>query len=206
MATSQIENEIDRLRTVVDLAIEELRQLTVSEEAESLGSAPGIFGVHLLILQGSSLISNIETTIRESQINSEWAVRMVTDVMAERQRSVDSPHLSDKYLDVKDVAERIIRLLENAPTNENCEADSVFVVAELMPSRLLELAKSDPVAIISEHGGWTSHTSILAREMMIPLVTGIKDINKHLFQTDVCGRRGEKRRPNDRGRAAAVPG
>ena len=52
------------------------------------------------------------------------------------------------------------------------------MATELRPSKLMELARLGPTAVISEHGGWTSHASILARELNLPVVTGIKDLNR----------------------------
>ncbi len=178
---SQIDNELERLRLAVSRAVKDLTELTAHQHVQS---ASGIFGVHLLILENSSFVADIESKINDSQVNAEWAIKTISEDLAGRQRSVSNGHLSEKHLDVKDVAERLMLCLGNVAVSESRESGSVLVVGELMPSRLLELAKSDPVAIISEHGGWTSHTSILARELAIPLVTGIKNIEKLVFQDD----------------------
>ena len=178
LAPTQIENEIERFRSAVRRAGGELTNLIASDKAGSPESASGIFGVHLLILEGSSFITNIESLIHDQRANADWAVREVAKDFAERQKSVADDHLRDKYLDVQDVADRIIQALGAQTRPDAAAPGSVLIVSELMPSRLMDLAKSGPTAVISEHGGWTSHTSILARELKLPVVTGVKNIGR----------------------------
>ena len=184
LTPTQIEREIERFQAAVRVSTDELTKLTASDKADSPESASGIFGVHLLILEGSSFVTNIKTAIRDHQINADWAVREIADSFAERQRSVADEHIRDKYLDVQDVADRVLRALVAQPGTETDGSGSVLIVSELMPSRLMELAKSGPTAIISEHGGWTSHTSILAREMKLPVVTGVRNIERVVSDGD----------------------
>ena len=184
IAPARIDHEIERFRNAVSQASSELRALSANRETDSPESASGIFGVHLLILEQSSLIPNIESTIRDQYVNAEWAVRKVADDFVASQMSVADQHLRDKYLDVEDVAERMLSALGKPQTVENGESGAVFVVSELRPSRLLELAKSGPTAVISAHGGWTSHTSILARELKLPVVTGVRNIERLVSQND----------------------
>ncbi len=184
LTPSKTEHEIDRLRAAVDLSTVELTHLTSQSTKGSLESASGIFGVHLLILENSSLVPNIEAEIRERHVNAEWAVRTIARAFAERQQAVPDPHLSEKYLDVADVAERLLRALGAEGTHDEIETGAVFVVSEMMPSRLLEIAKGHPAAVISEHGGWTSHSSILARELNLPVVTGVRNIERVVSDGD----------------------
>lgn len=184
LTQSQIDGEIERLRSAVRRSISQLTDLTATDKADSPESASKIFGVHQLILEGSSFISNIESIISNDLVNAEWAVKQVTEQFVTRQKSVSDPHLREKYLDVQDVAERILRALGRSHVFHVSTTGSVFVVSELMPSRLWELAESIPSAIISEHGGWTSHTSILARELKLPVVTGVRHLHRVIANGD----------------------
>ena len=159
LTIDQIDAEIDRFRSAVRRAVGELTELIANKRVDLPESASGIFGVHLLILEGSSYITNIESSIRDELVNADWAVRKVTEEFAERQKSVADEHLRDKYLDIQDVADRLQRALGPQASQESGGSGSVLIVTELMPSRLMELAKSRPTAIISGHGGWTSLAS-----------------------------------------------
>ncbi len=184
LTLDQIDGEIERFRSAVHRSTDELTELIANKRVDSPESASGIFGVHLLILEGSSFITNIEAAIHDDLVNADWAVRKVTEEFAERQKSVADEHLRDKYLDVQDVADRLQRALGPQTRLESDGSGAVLIVSELMPSRLMELAKSGPTAIISEHGGWTSHASILARELKLPVVTGVRNIERVVSNGD----------------------
>lgn len=182
---TQIDIEIERFRSAVRRSANELTELIASSTANSPESVSDIFGVHLLIIEGSSFITNIESAIRDHLVNADWALRNVAEEFADRQKSVADEHLRDKYLDVQDVADRLQRALGRQPRQESGGSGAVFIVSELMPSRLMELAKSAPTAVISEHGGWTSHVSILARELKLPLVTGVRNFDRVVSNGDL---------------------
>ncbi len=169
----EIDAEIERLQRAVELSLNEIIELS---SAPSPDSAADIFGVHSLILESSSLVPDIENEIRTNLVNAEWAIRKISSEYSERQRAASDSHISDKYLDVLDVAERLITAVGSSTAAIDEVFDAVYIVEELMPSRLMELAKTAPRAIISEHGGWTSHSSILARELKLPVVTGVRNI------------------------------
>ena len=180
----QVKAEIERFRSAVRRATDELKDLVASGKSNLPVSAPDIFGVHLLILEGSSFITSMESSIRNDLLNADCSVAKAAEDFVERQKSVADEHLRDKYLDVQDVADRLRRTLGPQPSRENGGSGSVLIVSELMPSRLIEIAKSGPTAIISEHGGWTSHASILARELRIPVVTGVRNIESVVREKD----------------------
>lgn len=177
----EIDGEIERLHQAVQHSLDEIIELS---SAPTPDSAADIFGVHCLILESSSLIPDIETEIRVNLVNAEWAIRTVSQKYSTRQRAAADHHISDKYLDVVDVANRLLNALAGSDSSHSGGSDSVLIVTELMPSRLMELAKTAPKAIISEHGGWTSHSSILARELKLPVVTGVRNIEQHISVGD----------------------
>ncbi len=178
---NDIDDEIERLQHAVQHSLDEIIELS---SAPSPDSAADIFGVHSLILESSSLIPDIESEIRSHLVNSESAIRTMSQEYSARQRAAADPHISDKYLDVVDVADRLLNALGGSSDTTNRGSDSILIVRELMPSRLMQLAKTAPKAIISEQGGWTSHSSILARELKLPVVTGVRNIERILADGD----------------------
>ena len=172
-----LEAEVKRLHSAVNVAVSQLNQLSRENSLGSNQPVSGIFGVHLLIVEESSLIEKIEQVIRDQQVNTEWALKIVSDQYREKQITVHDPHLREKYLDIEDVAERIRKALGGWQSPAQLAYSGAVVVArEMRPSSILELTKSNPTAIITERGGWTSHASILAREFKLPMVSGIKDL------------------------------
>ncbi len=183
---SQIDAEISRLRQAVAESIRQLSELAANRDPDKHRSISDIFGVHLLIIEESSFIEKIETVIQDIAVNAEWAIKTVSNRYLKQQGSVPGDHFREKYLDIEDVADRLLTSLNGSrPAVHLTEPDAVIVVHELRPSAIMELAKSKPAAVITERGGWTSHASILAREFALPMVTGIHDLEQVLLQRDL---------------------
>lgn len=178
-----IEREVRRFRAAIRLAKRQLAKISNNGRRE--GSAAGIFDVHSLILDDSSMLTAIEDVIRESHVNAEWAVKVVTDRYIAKYKTIPDENLRERYIDLEDVAERIFTALGGgSKANIRLDKDSIIVARELNPSTLLELTESNPKAIITEHGGWTSHTFILAREVNLPAVTGVRKILRRVSTGD----------------------
>jgi phosphotransferase system enzyme I (PtsI) len=199
---SVVDKEVRRFRAATRLAIKQIKNLH-SLSAERLGeSLAGIFDVQGLILDDESLRQKIENAIREQQVNAEWAVKVVTDSYIEKYKAIDDERLRERYIDLEDVRDRLLSALGGGRRRSlHLERNSVLVSSELSPSTLVELADSQPAGIITEHGGWTSHTFILARELNIPAVTGVRKLLRRVNTGDrviIDGFRGEMiLRPTD---------
>ena len=174
---SQIERELRRFNAAVRLAKRHLKKVHLQKNEMFGVNGANIFDAHLLILKDKTLLRKIEENIKEQSVNAEWAVKVVTDKYIAQYKAIADEHLREKYIDLEDIAERILTALGGGRRkNILLEKNAIIVAKEVRPSTLIELAESCPKAIITENGGWTSHTFILAREMNLPAVTGLKGI------------------------------
>ena len=179
---SQIERELRRFRASVRLAKRQLKKISTAAVKDSKSN---IFEAHLLILEDKSLHEKIEKNIQSQKVNAEWAVKIVTDGYIATYKAIEDEHLREKYIDLEDVADRILAALGGGGNSTlRLESDSIIVAREVKPSTLIELTESNPKALITEQGGWTSHTFILAREINLPAVTGIKGILRRVKTGD----------------------
>ncbi len=182
---SQLEKEIRRFRAAHRLAKRQLKKIYSSAEVDNKNSKSSIFDTHLLILDDRSFLEKIEKNIREQKVNAEWAVKIVSEVYIGSYKAIADEHLREKYIDLEDVADRILAALGGGgKLSIKLEKNSIIVAREVKPSTLMELSESNPKAIITEHGGWTSHTFILAREINLPAVTGLKGILRRVQTGD----------------------
>lgn len=174
---SQIEREMRRFHAAIRLAKRHLKTTNLQKN-ELLGEEKAnIFEAHLLILEDKSLLRRIEENIKLEKVNAEWAVKSVTDKYIAQYKAISDENLREKYIDVEDVADRILTALGGGKkANIHLKKNSIIVAREVKPSTLIEIAQSNPKAIITESGGWTSHTFILARELNLPAITGLKGI------------------------------
>lgn len=170
---SQIERELKRFRIAVRLAKKQLKKIS-SQKSETQSQ---IFEAHQLILEDVALSSKIETIISEQKVNAEWAVKLVAERYISIYRDIADEHLRERRTDLEDVTERLLTALGGSRQSLiSPEKNSIIVAREVNPSTLVELSRKNPKAIITESGGWTSHTFILARELSLPAVTGIREI------------------------------
>ncbi|MDQ3747889.1 MAG: phosphoenolpyruvate--protein phosphotransferase [Acidobacteriota bacterium] len=185
LEASHIKAELRRFRVAARLAMRELKKISSQKSDKIKETKVNIFDAHLLILEDKSLHTKIENNIKEQKINAEWAVKIVTDDYIAKLKSIPDEYLRERYIDLEDVADRILTALGGGGNSTfRLEKNSIVVAKEVKPSTLIELARSQPQAIITENGGWTSHTFILARELNLPAVTGLKGILRRVKTGD----------------------
>ncbi len=185
LETTQIERELRRFHVALRLAMRQLKKISHSKSDKFQETRANIFDAHLLILQDKSLGAKIETAVIEGKTNAEWAVKIVTDEYIARYKTIADEHLRERYIDLEDVADRLLNALGGGGHSTlSLEKNVIIVAKEVKPSTLIELTENHPQAIITENGGWTSHTFILAREMNLPAVTGLKRILRRVQNGD----------------------
>ncbi|MGI8669724.1 MAG: phosphoenolpyruvate--protein phosphotransferase [Aridibacter sp.] len=173
---NNIEKEVRRFRASVRLAKRQLNKISKNKGLINQNQN-NIFQTHLLFLEDKSLLNKIENQIYNEKVNAEWAVKTITDEYIANYKNITDRHLREKYIDLEDIAERIMVALGGGKKpSVDFEKNSVIIAKELNPSTLIELSENKPIAIVTENGGWTSHTFILARELNLPAVTGLKGI------------------------------
>ena len=173
------------MRAAISLAKRQLAKIVSRKTGRISDSGPGIFESHRMLIEDPALQSKFEQEIAEQRVNAEWAIKLVTDDYTARYKAIQDEHLRDRYIDIEDVSERILAALGGGSSYRMPFAkDSIIAAKELKPSTLVELADDKPLAVITENGGWTSHTFILAREMNWPAVTGLKKILRRVKNGD----------------------
>jgi phosphotransferase system enzyme I (PtsI) len=177
---SQLEREMRRLRAAFRLAKRQLRKLSHRQPKSISETQANIFEAHLMILNDIGFVGKIETIIRDEKVNAEWAVKSVTERYLSIYKDIQDEYLRERRIDFQDVSERLLSALGGERNNFRLDRDAIIVASEVKPSTLVELSQSEPKAIIAESGGWTSHTFILARELGLPAVTGIKGVLRRI--------------------------
>jgi phosphoenolpyruvate-protein phosphotransferase (PTS system enzyme I) len=180
-----IDSEVRRFRAAISTSIDELKELSGNNDRPGSEPISHILDVQLLIIE-DAYAEQIESIIREQRVNAEWAIKIFTDEHLAMQATIEDRHLREKQIDLKDVAERLLSALRGLPHRVDPDRYSgkVVVARELRPSAVMELARACPAAIIAERGGWTSHSSIIAREFRLPMVAGVRNIDKLLREGD----------------------
>ena len=172
----KIDKEIIRLKEAYGKTKEAIEQmLKVSEEIFGK-TGEDILSVHSTILEDEALFEEIVTLIKKRLINAEHAVNDVFDTYREKFKQKNL-QLSELTHDIADVRNRILSSFDGLTGHFECslnERQPVIVVSRsLSPSMVLNIARSDILAFVSEEGGFTSHATILAQNFGVPIVFGV---------------------------------
>ena len=167
--------EVARFQRSLFVSRQQLEALM--QDAAKHGPLEEILSTQQLLLDDPQLCGQIEKTIGDEQVNAEWATMTVVATMSAKLRSLGDDGLRERYADVEDIGDRILSALSGSGASfEEMPKGAIIAASELRPSTLAALAGSQIKGIVTEHGGWTSHTFILAREMGIPAVTGVREL------------------------------
>lgn len=181
------EREIGRFRTAMEFAGEQIRE-TYSRVLETVGPGEAaIFKSHGLMLRDPDFVGQIERMILDESINAEWAVKTVADNLIQIFESMGNDYMKARSDDVKDISDRVLKLLLQVGGVDlsNLEEKSVVVAREITPSDISQLDRDNTLGIISETGGKSSHSAILARTLEIPAVMGVRDILDYVENGDL---------------------
>jgi phosphotransferase system enzyme I (PtsI) len=181
-----VEREVERLREAVrrtEAEIRGTRRRVVEDLGEELAA---IFDAHVLMLADSAFVERIVDRIRSERVNAEWVVHRTTEDLAERFSQLDEPHLRERASDLQDVGRYLLRVLQGISHHELSEiAGPVVIVADdLTPSDAVRLGRERVVAFAVESGGRTSHTTIIARSLNLPLVAGLEGATQLVTDAD----------------------
>ncbi|MFN7962079.1 MAG: phosphoenolpyruvate--protein phosphotransferase [Thermoanaerobaculia bacterium] len=178
--------EVDRFRAAARVAQQEIRRVRDKVHRELGEELGAIFDAHALFLDDPVFLERMERRIREDQVNAEWAVFSTTEELEEQFARIEDDYLRQRMEDLQDVAHQILRGLQGLDQHDHpaAEAGRVVVADELPPSYTLRLGREQVLGFAVESGGRTSHTAILARSFNLPLVVGISDLRKYLYDED----------------------
>ncbi len=173
--------EVQRLHSALKQSTEEL-QLIRDKAAESLGEEEAqVFDAHMMILADPEFTGAIESKVKDDKINAEQALKDVSDTFISMfEAMTDNPYMQERAADIRDVSTRVLaHLLGRALPNPALIDSEVIVVAhDLTPSDTAQLNKKYVKAFVTDIGGRTAHSAIMARSLEIPAVVGTKSITE----------------------------
>ena len=163
------ESEVARFQGAREQAIRQLGDLYEKALKEIGETNAAIFEVHQMMLEDDDYNESVETIIRSQQVNAEYAVATTGDNFAEMFASMDDDYMRGRAADVRDISERVIRILSDAESGGIDANEPVILVADdLAPSETVQMDKSKVLSFVTIHGSLNSHTAILARTMNLP--------------------------------------
>jgi phosphoenolpyruvate-protein phosphotransferase (PTS system enzyme I) len=204
---AQVETEIHRVRTGRDAVVDEIHRLQESITRMGPKEAPHELGalldVHLMLLQDVELIGGVKHWITERLYNAEWALTTQLEVIARHFDEMEDAYLRERKADLEQIVERVLRAMKGTaspmssharPSRKQSQQDLllddtvdvplVLVAHDLSPADMLQFKQSVFAGFITDVGGRTSHTAIVARSMDIPAVVGARTCSQLVRQDD----------------------
>ena len=181
LAPRLVDKEIERFDRAVKVVKDEL--ILMKESTEHAPAELNAFiDIHTMFLEDPELASKPRDIIRERRCNAEWALVQQMEHLVEQFEQFDDPYLRERKFDVVQVVERVVKELLGHPGRhtlkaaKNSKEEMLIVVAhDLSPADTIAFKEHRFAAFITDVGGATSHTAILARSMAIPAVLGLEN-------------------------------
>ncbi|WP_313892145.1 phosphoenolpyruvate--protein phosphotransferase [Psychrobacillus sp.] len=172
---TNVEEEKARLREAIQKAKLELEAIREKAKVKFGEEKAAIFSAHLLVLEDLEMLSSIETKIQDG-VNAEFALHEVSSMFIGMFEAMDNEYMKERAADIQDVAKRLLsHLLGVEILDYSSLSTEVIIVAEdLTPSMTAQLDKKYVKGFVTNIGGRTSHSAILARTMGIPAIVGAK--------------------------------
>jgi phosphotransferase system enzyme I (PtsI) len=206
----EIENEIDRVRTARNAVADELAKLQANVALMGPNDAPhelaALLEVHQMLLQDEALTGGVKHWITERLYNAEWALTTQLEIIARQFDEMEDEYLRERKADLEQVVERLLHRMqgtaavlapspprrkrpaaeddEDPTAGDGIDAPLVLIAHDLSPADMLQFKKSVFAGFVTDVGGRTSHTAIVARSMDIPAVVGARTASQLVRQDD----------------------
>lgn len=201
----QIPAEIERVRCGRNAVMLELQRLQAEMPHDAPPELTALLDVHLMLLQDEALTTGVKHWITERLYNAEWALTTQLELIARQFDEMEDDYLRERKADLEQVVERILRYMKGVASpvappppvpesrrktqqdlllDDTVDVPLVLVAHDLSPADLLQFKQSVFAGFVTDVGGKTSHTAIVARSMDIPAVVGARAASQLVRQDD----------------------
>jgi len=164
-----------------DIAVEQVRtefdELRVSIPATAPAEIAAFINLHLMILNDSNISVAPRRIIQTERCNAEWALKVQADAVAAQFDEIEDEYLRERRADVIQVAERVMKALSgqpgHMPPRASAERELILVAHDLSPADVVQFKQHQFASFITDLGGTTSHTAVVARSLAIPSIVAL---------------------------------
>ncbi|MGC2457921.1 MAG: phosphoenolpyruvate--protein phosphotransferase [Gallionellaceae bacterium] len=184
-----LQEELKRFDDALAATRDELTALRTNKPLQAAAEFDAFLDLHLMILGDEHISRASREMIADEQCNAEWAIKVQMDDLVTHFEEFDDAYLRERKADVIQVAERIIKKLTGHPGHVppalGHGTDMIMVAHDLSPADLLQLKSHQFAAFITDLGGATSHTAIIARGLNTPCVVGLHHARELMRENDL---------------------
>lgn len=183
-----IDRETIKFQQSIKKAIEELNRIKQSIPDDEIRQHAFIIDAHILMLQDEFFRKEVVETIKRQRINAEWALDIVVSKYLTSFEKVEDPYLRERGHDLNHIHQRLMRIMagKNVSTaiDRSVRGKVIIVAHDLSPADTIQLNLHKTSGFVTDVGGRTSHTSIVARALEIPAVVGLVNVTGSVKNSD----------------------
>ncbi|MGL5313111.1 MAG: phosphoenolpyruvate--protein phosphotransferase [Peptostreptococcaceae bacterium] len=181
-----VEAEVVKLQNAVSVSKEELTKVKEKALVELGEHEAQIFESHLLVLEDPELLDSAIAKIRDEKVNADFALNEIKEMFVAMFESMDNEYMRERAADIKDVTNRILRNILGIKVVDLAGLDEevVLLAHDLTPSDTATMNKKMVLGFLTNIGGRTSHTAIMARTLEIAAIVGLTDITEKVQDGD----------------------
>ena len=176
-----VDDEIKRFTNAVNTVKHDLEAIRKSLSKNAPAEISAFIHTHLIMLSDKSLSEIPKELIRKEQCNAEWAIKQQMDDIVEQFEAIEDEYLRERKHDVVQVVERVIKVLLGHPSQapaqtaaKQQESATILVAHDISPADAIQFKQHNFAAFVTDVGGITSHTAILARSLNIPSIVALQ--------------------------------
>lgn len=186
--------ELEKLTNALDKAKEQINHL-YEVVLDNIGEEEAkIFKAHEMILEDPELLSQVKNKIEKEQVNVEWALKEVADSIVMIFKSMDNEYMKERAFDIEDVTNRVMRIVLGIELTDlsNLDEEVILAAKDITPSETAVMDKKKVIGFVTEVGGRTSHSAIMARTLGIPAVVGVDGLLSQVKNGDTLAFNGDE--------------
>ena len=182
----QVEAEVARFYEGRNAAVEQLNSIKDRAFASLGEEKAAIFEGHLMILEDEELEEEILDYLRSHNVNASVAASKIIDQQVAMLSEIDDEYLKERAGDIRDIGNRLIKNILGMPIVDlgDINEESILVAYDLTPSETAQLNLEKVLGFITDIGGRTSHTSIMARSLELPAIVGTNNVTEQVNTGD----------------------
>ena len=191
-----IDEEIARFDTALQASRKEFSTLRGNRPTHAAAEFDAFLELHQMILDDPLLSVAPREMIAKEHCNAEWALKVQTETLVAQFNEFEDAYLRERQTDVKQVAERLLKRLAGHPGHQpppaRHDVETILVAHDLSPADLIQFKPQQYAAFITDAGGATSHTAIVARGLNTPCVVGLHNARELVREDDLLILDGEQ--------------
>ncbi|PCE31515.1 phosphoenolpyruvate--protein phosphotransferase [Burkholderia ubonensis] len=190
---NQIDAEVERFRTALAAVHRELDALRADLTDDTPTEVGAFIDVHAMILSDAMLVQETIDLIRARRYNVEWALTEQLDLLTRHFDDIEDEYLRERKADIEQVVERVLKALAGAPSAAQAfngaaksgTEEMIVVAHDIAPADMMQFKTQSFQAFVTDLGGRTSHTAIVARSLGIPAAVGVQHASTLIRQDDL---------------------